>query len=483
MAIAPILGAAPAVAQHCRRVEHAFGRGEPFALGVEEELLLVDPRDARARPPRERAAAEARRAVKPDVYEAEVETASPVSRDAAEAAAALGAVRERLREAGRDADRLRHPPRRAVRRGAARPGRALRGDRGLDARLHAPHADLRAARPRRHARPRDARSAPATACAPTCRCCRGSPRTRRTGTALDSGFASARAQLFRAFPRAVIPPRVHELGALRGLRRAWLAAGDAPDYTFLWWDVRPHPRLGTVELRAMDAQSRLGAVRGLAALVHGLALALLDGRADPPAPARRSSRARSAPGATGSRDGAVGRRDAPLRELAAEAIAIARARCASAAPTARSRRPSGSCARATAPTGCARAHAARRDARRARAARRRRPPGSGGLSRGSARDGSAIAARAAARAEHQRDRLPTRVPALRDAERERVVERVQRPCTAAASPCGGRARTAAPRTRPAGRGTPRRRARVDRPEDRAGGDRAAGDADPAPQGA
>jgi carboxylate-amine ligase len=50
-----------------------------------------------------------------------------------------------------------------------------------------------------------------------------------------------------------------------------LAAGDLPDYTYLWWDVRPHPRLGTVEVRAMDAQSSLRAVAVLAALVHGLA--------------------------------------------------------------------------------------------------------------------------------------------------------------------------------------------------------------------
>ena len=43
------------------------------------------------------------------------------------------------------------------------------------------------------------------------------------------------------------------------------------DYTFLWWDVRPHPKLGTVEMRVMDAQSSLDDVTALSALVHGLA--------------------------------------------------------------------------------------------------------------------------------------------------------------------------------------------------------------------
>jgi carboxylate-amine ligase len=58
-----------------------------------------------------------------------------------------------------------------------------------------------------------------------------------------------------------------------------VAAGELPDYTFLWWDIRPHPRMGTVEVRAMDSQSDLRSAAGLAALVHGLARAEID-RAD-----------------------------------------------------------------------------------------------------------------------------------------------------------------------------------------------------------
>jgi hypothetical protein len=34
-------------------------------------------------------------------------------------------------------------------------------------------------------------------------------------------------------------------------------AADVPDYTWFWWKVRPHPRLGTVEIRALDAQTSL----------------------------------------------------------------------------------------------------------------------------------------------------------------------------------------------------------------------------------
>jgi glutamate---cysteine ligase / carboxylate-amine ligase len=80
------------------------------------------------------------------------------------------------------------------------------------------------------------------------------------------------------------------------------------------------------ELRAMDAQSRLGAVAGLSALVHGLALALLDGRVTPPIPGAEvvesSFRAgRDGLEATLRWDGAM----RPLRELAAEAVEHARA--------------------------------------------------------------------------------------------------------------------------------------------------------------
>ena len=44
-----------------------------------------------------------------------------------------------------------------------------------------------------------------------------------------------------------------------------------PDYTWFWWKLRPHPRLGTVEIRALDAQASLPYMAALVALVHCLA--------------------------------------------------------------------------------------------------------------------------------------------------------------------------------------------------------------------
>jgi carboxylate-amine ligase len=50
-----------------------------------------------------------------------------------------------------------------------------------------------------------------------------------------------------------------------------LRAGALPEPTFLWWDVRPQPRFGTVEVRVMDAQSRIAETAALVALVQSIA--------------------------------------------------------------------------------------------------------------------------------------------------------------------------------------------------------------------
>ena len=42
------------------------------------------------------------------------------------------------------------------------------------------------------------------------------------------------------------------------------------DYTYLWYDVRPHPNFGTVEVRVMDSQTHIEHTLGLAALVQAL---------------------------------------------------------------------------------------------------------------------------------------------------------------------------------------------------------------------
>jgi carboxylate-amine ligase len=71
------------------------------------------------------------------------------------------------------------------------------------------------------------------------------------------------------------------------MTRVLARAADVPDYTWFWWKLRPHPRLGTVEIRALDAQASLADTAALVALVHCLARHAADTdatgpHADPP---------------------------------------------------------------------------------------------------------------------------------------------------------------------------------------------------------
>jgi glutamate---cysteine ligase / carboxylate-amine ligase len=86
----------------------------------------------------------------------------------------------------------------------------------------------------------------------------------------DSGMASFRTPLFQAFPRAGIPRRFGTYAAYVESIDALLRAGAFPDPTFVWRDVRLQPRLGTLEVRITDAQTTVGEVAALAALIQAL---------------------------------------------------------------------------------------------------------------------------------------------------------------------------------------------------------------------
>lgn len=92
----------------------------------------------------------------------------------------------------------------------------------------------------------------------------------------DSGLSSTRSKVFDAMPRSGLPPAFasfeeFELVVDRGVR-----TGSFDDYTFIWWDLRPHPRLGTIEVRICDAQTRLENVAVLVALVQSLTATLAE---------------------------------------------------------------------------------------------------------------------------------------------------------------------------------------------------------------
>ena len=86
----------------------------------------------------------------------------------------------------------------------------------------------------------------------------------------DSGLASARTPVFQAFPRVGIPREFRDYSDYVEAVDMLIRTDAVPDPTYLWWDVRPQPALGTVEVRIMDAQTSLWQTQALVALVQCL---------------------------------------------------------------------------------------------------------------------------------------------------------------------------------------------------------------------
>jgi glutamate---cysteine ligase / carboxylate-amine ligase len=85
-----------------------------------------------------------------------------------------------------------------------------------------------------------------------------------------TGLASTRMPIFRAFPRVGIPPEYKDYADYESRINFMIESGVIEDYTYLWHDIRPHPNFGTVEIRAMDAQTRVEHTLALAALIQSM---------------------------------------------------------------------------------------------------------------------------------------------------------------------------------------------------------------------
>ena len=90
----------------------------------------------------------------------------------------------------------------------------------------------------------------------------------------DTGLASARVKLSEALPRTGLPPALGSFAEFERLVELGVRTGCFPDYTHIWWDVRPHPKLGTIEIRICDGQTRIENVAALAALIQSLVATL-----------------------------------------------------------------------------------------------------------------------------------------------------------------------------------------------------------------
>ncbi len=85
-----------------------------------------------------------------------------------------------------------------------------------------------------------------------------------------TGLASTRVKVFEPFPRAGLPPAFASYEEFELLVERGIKSNSFEDYTYIWWDLRPHPRLGTIEMRVCDAQTRIESVAAITALVQSL---------------------------------------------------------------------------------------------------------------------------------------------------------------------------------------------------------------------
>jgi glutamate---cysteine ligase / carboxylate-amine ligase len=266
-------------------MDHAFGSGEAFSVGVEEELFLVDPvsgRQANASAAVRERLGPVRGAIERELHACQMELITDVCRSAGEAVRALRDLRGAVAATG--AGLLGSGTHPSAVEGEAEITdkeryeriRELLGDAvatpvgGLHIHIGMPDAET-AIRVfnglRRHLPLLQALAA-------------NSPF--RHGR--DTGLASAREVTIRGWPRSGVPRAMRDFADFSASAEMLARAADVPDYTWFWWKLRPHPRLGTVEVRALDAQASLEDTGALVALTHCLARHAADTGSEPDPP-------------------------------------------------------------------------------------------------------------------------------------------------------------------------------------------------------
>jgi carboxylate-amine ligase len=259
-------------------LDHAFGKGDPYTLGVEEEYMLLDGETLDLVQHVETVLAavtghELEPRIHAELMQSVLEVATPVCRTPADVDAQLRTIRgyvadvargqrlrvgaagthpfslfERQRITARDryrtlVDQLQYVARRELIFGmhvhvaVDDPEKAIQVVNGLVAHL----GELLAL----------------SASSPFWR---GEP----------TGLSSSRQMVFAAFPRSGPPPRFKNYDDYATVVGQLERTGCIADYTHIWWDIRLHPRLGTIEIRICDATTRLDDVVAIAAYCQAL---------------------------------------------------------------------------------------------------------------------------------------------------------------------------------------------------------------------
>jgi glutamate---cysteine ligase / carboxylate-amine ligase len=256
---------------------HRFGSSPPLSLGVEEELLLVDPETLRLVPRAEMVldgiGGPLAERISSEIFTEQIELKTGVCLKADEALAQLRETRAAVARSGvRLLGSGLHPADEGAAELVAKPRyEVVRED--LGDLLSTPPCGLHV-----HVGISDPETAVRLANAYTLYLpvlsvlAANSPF--RAGA--DTGHASARTQVVRAYPRFQVPRRFRDYEDFCRIADQLISAAGVDDYTYIWWDVRPHPNLGTVEVRAVDVQADAATSVALATLIQAIAAKELD---------------------------------------------------------------------------------------------------------------------------------------------------------------------------------------------------------------
>ncbi len=256
-------------------MQSGFGATAPYTVGVEEEFQLVDPVSRGLTPAVEEvlAAGDGSRLVTSELSRSCVEMLSPIFATVADLARELPGLRREVRDLARSrgveivaagAHPFSEPTEQPLtdgdhnRRVVEEMGWVARTQAiyGLHVHVAVPDGDtaiLAVNALARHVPLLVALSA-------------NSPFWRGS----DTRLASTRIKIFEMFPRSGLPPVFQNWEDFEDHIDALVASGSIPDYSWCWWDARPHQKFGTVELRAPDVQTDASYTVALAALVQCL---------------------------------------------------------------------------------------------------------------------------------------------------------------------------------------------------------------------
>jgi len=261
-------------------MEVNFGRSAPFSIGVEEEFQLLSPESyelvSRFDEVAEAAGDER---VKPELLQSVLEVATTVGRDVGEAIDEARELRARLRDAAAEGGTLiasagTHPFSRYEHQDVTDAPRYTGliekmqwvAERELIFGLHV-HVGVRSGD-----EAISVSNALRTWLPELLALSANSPFWHGR----DTGLASTRSKVFDSFPRSGLPPAFSSFDEFELLVERAVKTKFFSDYTYIWWDLRPHPRLGTIEVRVCDAQTRIETVAAIVALVQSLVATLAE---------------------------------------------------------------------------------------------------------------------------------------------------------------------------------------------------------------